>query len=291
MSPLLALTSSLFYALSMVVARVGLVTMDTFSGGLISMGFSLIGALILLLFYLPIQGIALQAVICFAAAGILGPCIGRLMLYLGINRLGSSITASLYASKPLFAAITAVALLGERVTPSIVAGTLLIIAGLAFIGSKDSGGGAVMKWSRKDLVFPILAGAAYGFAQIFRKIGLNITNEPVFGTAIQGMAAFSFPALFVSLGKKRPDRAAWKSRRGWMIFGLAGICSVIGQISLFYALSGGVVVIVSPLSSTSQFFVLILAAVFLRKSETITWRIVLGAILIAGASALLALVP
>ena len=70
---------------------------------------------------------------------------------------------------------------------------------------------------------------------------------------------------------------------------LAGILSVMGQVCLFYALSLGEVVIVSPLSSTSQFFVLFLAAVFLRKSEVITGKIVLGTILIAGATVFLAL--
>ncbi|MCJ7596942.1 MAG: EamA family transporter, partial [Desulfobacterales bacterium] len=142
-----------------------------------------------------------------------------------------------------------------------------------------------------DLIFPIMAGAAYGLSHVFRKIGLNINNEPVLGTTIQAMAAFSFPILFAFLRKKRSDAAAWKSARGWMIFGLAGLLSVIGQVCLFYALSLGEVVIVSPLSATSQFFVLILAAVFLRKSEIITWKIVLGAILIAGAAILLGLIP
>ncbi|MBU2497264.1 MAG: DMT family transporter [Proteobacteria bacterium] len=291
MASLLALTSSLFYALGMVVARIGLRDMDTFSGGLISMGFSLIGALVLFLFYLPIHEIAAQAIVCFVVAGISGPCIGRLLLYFGINRLGSSIAASLYATQPLFSAIAAVALLGERITPGIGAGTLIIVVGLAIISSEESGGGAEKKWSRRDLIFPIMAGAAYGLSHVFRKIGLNINDEPVLGTVIQAIAAFSFPILFVFLRKKKADGAAWKSTRGWMIFGLAGILSVMGQICLFYALSLGEVVIVSPLSATSQFFVLIMAAVFLRKSEIITWKIVLGSILIAGAAILLGLMP
>ena len=290
MAALLAISASFFYALGMVVARIGLRSIDTFSGGLISMGFSLAGALLLFFLFWPIHAIAVKTVVCFALAGIIGPCLGRLLLYLGIHRVGSSIAAPLYSIKPLFSAMAAVAILGERINLGIGAGTLIMVIGVAIISSEEAGGEGEKKWSRKDLVFPVMAGAAYGLSHVFRKIGLNINNEPILGLAIQNLAAVSFPLIYVSL-RKETDRGSWKDKRGWFFFGLAGILSVGGQICLFYALSMGEVVIVSPLSAISPLFVLFLAVIFLRKLEVVTWKIVWGAVSIVIGTVLLTVLP
>ncbi len=156
--------------------------------------------------------------------------------------------------------------------------------------SEKSGGEGEKKWSKKDLIFPVMAGAAYGLSHVFRKIGLNTNNEPILGLAIQNLAAVSFPLLFVFLRKGR-GRGAWNNKRGWVIFALAGLLSIGGQTCLFYALSMGEVVVVSPLSAISPLFVLLIAVIFLGKLEVVTWKIILGAISIVIATVLLALLP
>jgi uncharacterized membrane protein len=55
MAPALAIISAFFYGVSMVLARIGLRTMDAFSGVLISIGFSFIASLVLFLYYVPIS--------------------------------------------------------------------------------------------------------------------------------------------------------------------------------------------------------------------------------------------
>ena len=55
----------------------------------------------------------------------------------------------------------------------------------------------------------------------------------------------------------------------------------------FAALDLGSVIVVSPLTSLMTFFVLILAALFLRQVERVTWKIVVGAVLIVGATTIL----
>jgi len=91
--------------------------------------------------------------------------------------------------------------------------------------------------------------------------------------------------------QKSQERLIWNDKRSWTIFSLSGISSTVGQLCLFYALDFGQVVIVSPLASTSPLFVILLAAVFLRNIERITWKIVLGAILIIVASTVLTVIP
>jgi drug/metabolite transporter, DME family len=290
LAPALALLSAFLYGVSMVMARIGLKNMDTFSGAFISMGSSFIGSLILFIFFVPINRFTGWGLVYFIIAGLAGPCIGRLLLFIGINRMGSSTASTLYSIKPLFSAIAAVLILGESLTPGIAVATVIMVAGLAIISSKESGSRNQRNWSNKDLIFPIAAGAAYGCAHVLRKIGLNINHDPLMGVVVQNVAALSFsltPALF----RKNQQQLVWKNQTAWIAFGLSGIFSVLGQLSLFHALEMGSVVIVSPLSAISPLFVIVIAAIFLRQLERITWKITVGAILIVIGTILLALFP
>ncbi|MCF8094414.1 MAG: DMT family transporter [Desulfobacteraceae bacterium] len=283
MAALLAIIASFFYGLHMVVVRIGLKDMNVFSGGVISMVVSFIGALVLLVFFPPVNSISPLSVFFFALAGFSGPCLGRLLLYLGINRVGSAIASSLYSVKPLFAALVAIAFLGEKITTVIGIGTLIIIIGLIIISSNNHHSDSDIDFSKKDLIFPILAGASYGISHIFRKSGLGINAEPILGLLVQNIAALSFP-LFITFWQNHHSTAAWKSLRGWTIFSLAGICAMLGQLCLFWALNTGEVVIVAPLSTISPIFVLLIAALFLKGLEHVTWKLGMGAsFLLAGA--------
>jgi uncharacterized membrane protein len=273
----------------MVFARVGLKSGNSFAGGVISMGFSFAGSLIIF-FYIPIERFAGWAVLFFMLAGLSGPCLGRFMLFVGINRVGSSVASTIYAVKPMFSAAAAMLILGESLTTPIALATLLMVGGLAIVGSEKSGGQIGRSWSKKDLIFPLMAGAGYGFAHVFRKIGLNLDPDPMMGVVAQNAAAISF-SLMLTVVKKDRQGATWKNKRAWVFFGLSGIMSILGQLSMFYALSIGTVLIVSPLSTISPLFVIVMAALFMRKMERVTLKIVMGAVLIVTATALLSLFP
>lgn len=290
MAATLAIIAAFFYGVSMILARVGLKDTDTFSGALISMAFSFIGSLLIFIFCVPISSFASWALIYFIVAGLSGPCIGRFLLFIGINRVGSSIASTLYSIKPLFSAIAAVLILGENLTMAIAVATVIMVAGLAMVGSKEPGNQSKSSWSKKNLIFPIMAGAAYGLAHVFRKIGLNINHAPLMGVAVQNVAALSF-SLTLTFFRKNQQPVSLRYSKAWIVFGLSGIFSVLGQLVLFHALNIGSVVIVSPLSSISPLFVIVMAAIFLRSVERVTWKIILGAILILGGTALLAIFP
>ena len=93
-------------------------------------------------------------------AGVTGPCLGRFLLFVGINRVGSSVASNVCTIKPFFSSVAAVLILGESLTLVIGLATLLIIAGFAIVGSETSGGHMEGSWSKKDLFFPLMAGAA-----------------------------------------------------------------------------------------------------------------------------------
>jgi len=290
MASALAIIAAFLYGASMILARIGMKETDTFSGAVISMIFSLLGSLLPFIFFVPFRHFASWALIYFIMAGLSGPCFGRFMLFIGINRLGSSVASTLYSIKPLFSALAAVLILGENLTIGIALATAIMVAGLAIVSSKQSSKPTESSWSKKDLIFPILAGAAYGLSQVFRKIGLNIIDEPLMGVVVLNVAAVSF-SLTLAFFRRNHQQLTFNQRKAWVIFGLSGIFSVSGQLTVFYALSIGSVVIVSPLSSISPLFVILMAFIFLKGSERVTWKVILGAVLIVGGTILLALFP
>ena len=290
MAATLAIAAAFLYGLAMITAQIGLKDTDTFSGALISMIFSVIGSLFLFIFYVPISHFANWGLIYFIIAGLSGPCMGRFLLFIGINRVGSSIASTLYSIKPLFSAIAAVLILGEHLTTGIAAATVIMVGGLAIVSFEESGKRIESSWSKKNLIFPIMAGAAFGLAHVFRKIGLNINHAPLMGVVVQNVTALSFSMIFALL-KKNHQQVTVNYPKAWVVFGLSGIFSVLGQLAMFHALNIGSVIIVSPLSAISPLFVIVFAGIFLRKVERVTWKIVLGAVLIIGGTFMLSFFP
>ena len=286
MVAVLAISAAFFYGLSMVLVRVGLSSSNTLTGILISLVSPLVVLVGICLFTVLLDQFATGAVLFFILAGISGPFIARVLFFAGINRVGSAIASSLYGTKTMFAAIAAVVILSERLTISIALATFIIIIGSIIISLEESGGEIEKKWSKKDLIFPIAAAACFGIAHVSRKIGLNITPEPIMGVTIQNVTALAcFPLL--ALGQGDRQKVVLNNKRAWIIFSLSGFSSLLGQLSLFYALDLGRVVIVSPLSAISPFFVLLLVGIFLKKMERVTWKIVLGAVFIVAGAAIL----
>jgi uncharacterized membrane protein len=283
MAAIFAITSAFLYGVSHVITRIGLRHANILSAVLISLLACVISSLILCIFSTSLNQFLNRAVLFFLAAGIIGPFFGRFIFYQGIDRVGASIASPLSETKPLFSAIAAVLVLGEKLTSPIAFGVLLMMVGTATISSEQSGGQIEKTWSKKDLIFPLISGACYGVAHVLRKMGLNFSPEPIMGVMVQNVGALALTPLLV-LTQRDHQRSLSKNKKAWFILSLAGILHVAGQWCLFKALDLGKVVVVSPLASLSTFFVLVLAALFLRGLEKVTWKIVLGALFIVGAT-------
>jgi len=288
MSAFYAIASAFLYALANVITRLGLRYASTSSGVLISLLFGFGSVFIYCLFATSLDQYLNRGVFFFLAAGIIGPFLGRLLLYVGIERVGTAIAATLYEDKLLFAVIAAIIVLGEALSFPVLLGLLLMTAGTVIVSLEKSGGQIESKWSKKDLIFPLTAGACYGVSHALRKLGLNITPSPVVGVMVQNIGAMAFVPILV-LTRMNQENILSNNKNAWLLFGLVGILQVLAQWCLFKALEIGQVVVVSPLSSLSTFFVLILTALFLHRLEKVTWKIVLGAVFVVSATLILTL--
>ncbi len=126
------------------------------------------------------------------------------------------------------------------------------------------------------LILPILASFATGLNDVVRKQALTLLSQPLFGTALAYISTLSlyittffFNGKLLSLINKNSFKLFWKS----------GIFLALGQLSSFYALNFGKVLMVAPLIYTQPLFIFLLTITTLKMIENITFKPLIGSII------------
>lgn len=235
-----------------------------------------------------------RAIAWFAGAGIFTSFIGRVFLFASVQRLGAMRGSAMKRFNPFFAVILGVAVLGERLSAEMVAGIALILASFALlVKSSLRGAGRVEDASasitlRTGYILAILSGLGYASGYLFRKMGLAAAPDAWLGAAVGSIVG---AALFVFTGAfndryRRAVRATFRRPNSWLV--CAGISSSFGQVFYFAALNTRPISRVALIVSMEVFVTLALAAVFLRKHETLTAPVAIAAALgVAGTAFIL----
>ncbi len=197
----------------------------------------------------------------------------------GIETLGASINASIFAIYPLFGSLLAVFLLSERPSPGILVGMICILCGVVLI-ERNLHGSPFKSASpaRMRIIFLLSVALSLGFAYVLRKMGLNTYIEPIAGVAITYLSSLCF-LLFLAVLSTRVRGSLTVSRRNVRLFWRPGLV-ICAQLSTYYALRYGDVSTVTPLMNVEPFFVFILAYLVLREQEKITYKLVIGTLFI-----------
>jgi len=225
-----------------------------------------------------------RALILFSAAGLTGPVLGRIFMYLAIHNLGVSRSMPLMATNPVFTAVLAYSILGERPGPYIWAGTLFVASGCAAITIKSHDD---LHWNRRLLWMPFAAVAGFAISNLFRKAGMLAVPSPIFGvtiTTLSGLVFLSLLGLFMS-SEYSPNL---RSGKAWVFYGVCGSINTLAFLANFAAIRYGDLTVVSPLFSTAPFFALLLSAIFLRDVERLTVWIVAGTAFIVSGGLIIA---
>jgi len=273
MVPLFALVAALISAAATILIRQGLRTSGTLTGFWINV---LVGVVALWIAVAVTGGpgpVSPAAAGYFVLAGLVGTVAGRFLRFLSIDRVGASVSTALINLNPLIATLLAIALLGERVTVPIVAGTLVIVLGTTLLSLS----GRRVGFRPRLLWLPILSATCFGMVSILRKLGLGGAG-PVIGAALNATtAAVAFGAFLLASGQ----RDAMVTRgRPLFYFVAAGVLENAAVFLNIVALGMGTVSVVTPLYGSSPIFVLLLSFFFLRGVETLTARVVGGTVLI-----------
>lgn len=277
---LFALATAVLFALADLGMRYGLQHTSPFVGSMMwpfAAVMTLLAAIVILGVRFPPYG---EHYLWLALAGIFGPGLFTIFFMLGIRKIGVARAAPIKGSSPLFAAILAILLLGERPEWIQLGGVVLVVAGIALVSSGRTVGG----WRRIDALWPIAAAFCGAMGAVFWRKGLPAFPDPVAGAFVGLLAAFAITFLyaFTFMRGQIPDGI----RKAWKPFLLVGIVAAIGQICLANALQRGEVFRMVPLIQTSPLITVSLALLLLRRVEFITWRVPAGALLTVGGAIL-----
>lgn len=222
------------------------------------------------------------SVVSFAAAGIAGMFVARLLMFESIKTIGASLTSPVIASNILFATVFAVVLLGERLTAVHLSGIVLIVAGIGLISwetAATTGPDRSVRETGTTLALPVAAAVCIGIEPVFISIGLAAGTTILPGVAVMaGSATIGFTGYLLWSGSLRRIPLQTTST-AWYIAG--GISTTIAFLAYFGALEVAPVVLVMPLLQLTPLIVVVLSALFLpRRLEHVSWRIGAAAIVV-----------
>jgi len=226
-----------------------------------------------------------DTVLVFVVSGVVGTSLAWVLWFHGIARIGAGVSNVVFYSQPLFAAVLAAVVLGERLTLPIVAGVVLIVSGVTLVsGAREEG---VDAWSLTSLLFPLGAAVFGAVSSVINRYGFETSSVGALEAAtINVTSALPVLVAYAIATDRRSLVGFDRSDRYFVAAGFANVAAVIG---MFAALSDGPVVVVSPLVGTAPLFTAILAYFVLGDVERITARTFVSAALTVGGVSLIAL--
>jgi drug/metabolite transporter (DMT)-like permease len=222
------------------------------------------------------------ALVAFALSGVFGTSLAWLLWFRGIDRVGASASNVVFYSQPLFAAVLAALALGERLTPGIGVGVVLIVAGVGLLSL--SAGDGVGSWRTSALLYPLAAAILAAGSNVVSRFGFRISAvTPLEAATIKQTSALAVLVGYLLISRRRlagvdtPD----------LYFTGTGLVNAGALFALLVALDNGPVVVVSPLVGTSPLFTAAFAALLPGDVERVTRRTVASATLtVAGVTAI-----
>ena len=276
-APFLALAAALGFALARVVLKRALPHTTPLTAVVTSIVFTGTVLWIVAVLTAPLSQFATTAVWPFVIAGLLAPGLARLLVYVGIDRIGAARSSAIMPIGPFSAILLAVVFLGERPSGSLLAGAACIVAGTILLSQQERGGRA---WRRRDLIFPLLGAIAFGLRDVISRWGLQTFPHPTVAAVVATMTSAVLIAAFAQ--RRRGELRADRVGLGFLI--LTGTFEALGSLALWAALAVGNVSVVTPLAHAQPMFTVILAAILLRDIEQVTWRVAVATpIMVAGA--------
>lgn len=285
LAEILAILSSVTYAVSQALVRLGMRNATPFGAALVVNGCTAAGGIILSLRDGTLLASTFWPLFWYAMIGVVGPGIGRLFGYIGIIRIGLSRSITISSSTPIWGIAFAALILREAPGPGIILGTLAIVAGVVILsptgGERERLGG----WFQGALIYPVICSLAYALPPVFSKLAYAHQRTPYVGMAV----AFSVGNLTILAFKAiSPGRVRLSiGRQAWRWFLLGGACSCLSSILLWNAILTGSVSTTLPLSRMVPLWVLLISYFFLGQIERITRRDVAATLLVAAGGALI----
>ena len=280
---LLSLLPALGFGSQSIFVRLGLRDVKPTTGTALSMVSSILVVVIAALIFErnALTDLAPIAFVWLFAAGTLNFPVARLLNYTSVTMIGATRSSTIVSSQPIFAAALAILFLGERPNWAIGLGTFVIVVAVGLVSSEAQGN--PLRPTRLDRSFllgclvALSAAMVYAFVDVIYKEVVDEHAPPLVGVTYAllfgGIGTTALVARDLGSLPRTPMRSA-------LFLSLAGFSGAFGVTTLLFALSRARVVVVAPLMSISPLVTLVLAHLFLQRLERISWRVVVGTLLV-----------
>ena len=219
----------------------------------------------------PLQGVA------FLLAGVIFSFgVGDNLYFLAVQRIGVARAMPISMSQPLLASLLAVAFLGERVTPGLAGGLVLIPAGL-YLVTLPARGRVVLPDAdapslRLGVTMALVGAAAWALATVLLRPGLEQVDA-VTGSAIRASVGSALVWLIAWRGARLvPGTPMGRPRPGMAL--LAGTFAAAATVFFSLAVQNAGAARAATLAATSPLYAVPLSALLL--GEQVSRRMLLG---------------
>ena len=229
-------------------------------------------------FFVDITKANMQAAILFACVGLLFPATVTLLNFESNRLMGPNVAGAISGLAPVFAALLALALLGESIHFLQFLGITAIVAGVMFMYREQRQN--LQRWSPWMLSLPLAAAAIRGAVQPVIKLGLGHWPSPIAAVVI-GYTISSAVLIFAAFVRNRKPVRRFDPR-GVLWFAAVGLCNGLAVLSLYAALGRGPVTLVAPLVASYPLVTLLLSFVFLKHEHVGPQLVAAVAVIVGG---------
>ena len=292
----LSLLAIMGFGSATIFARLGMGRVGPMPITMLSLLTSLLASGILAVVFAPGDFITLPLIVLawclmLGAFNFLG---GRNLSYLAVGRIGAARTGAIVGTSAVFASILAITVTGERPHWVVLAGTVVVVLGLAAALGRNildtaGGNGGTSRFALIGYLLALGAACCYGTTNVVvRALTLEYTSPLVIST----ISLFFGVLLVAPVAGRRTMSSLGEVRRtpGILAFAaLSGLAAAVGVNCTYFALQRAEVVVVAPIVSANPLFTLTLAALFLSAQENVNRWLVLGTMITVGGVALVVL--
>ena len=278
---LLSFIAAFFVAISQVFYRKALIHIGP---GIAAIAMNVLSAMMAFVMHLVLDdeiSWSLEGVIWFMLIGIFGSSIGRYMIFGSMRLIGLARTQIMLQSVLVWSALMGVFILGERFSAGVAVGTFAIMIGAVLLVYKRES--AKEESGEKDVsllyfLVPVIASFLFSLTFVFRKYALVVLPSESLGIAISTITASALLLLAMPFTKEEGGVKDLNSR-GLVTIACGVVANIIAALCFWTAFREGEVVQVVPINRLSVLWVILFSWLFLKKQESITFRIVIGGVL------------
>lgn len=275
LSPVLfAAGAAAVFAIGIQFARLGLRTIDSMSGTLITIAVGTVLYWALSPLYVLRDYWFTSAAGLFVLIGVFRPVLSANLAMAGTRYLGPTICTTLAGTAPLFALVLGASVLGEGLTAFTIFGACAVVTGVVVLSWR---GGVRLNWPLWAVLLPIGAALLRTGTHLLAKLGMEELPSPFF-VGLVGYTVSLVLAVGLSYARgKRPWAIMRTPGSQWFLY--TGVLYAGAVYLLNVALECGDLVVVAPVVAAEPVFALLLGW-WVFHEETLTRRTIIGVLIV-----------